>query len=473
MNKNAFLLGDKKYPVSRLFKAKNMNRFIQYSFQNMVKLVYKGYGLDVFGMYKWLLSTMSWSPQQKNKWQLERLGNILEFAWKHVPFYKEYWGDHGVEFFRPRDMEELKRYPILTKDVFRANAKNIRPDNLNSIRHRCWNTGGTTGQPVQYFRDLKQWVLAEAFHLWGWSQLGYVFGDPVGVIAGGSLVPERMSIEDRVRAWMHRRLFLYGVVMNKSIARDYYEKLRKHGTKFLYGYPSAIYLFGKYIAEKGLYLRKLKAVVTTAEMLLPQYRRGIESTLDCRVFDNLGCNDGGYEAYECLEHRGFHYNDLQSVLEVDSINGSDEGQLIITNLWNRSTPFIRYENGDLVKLSDRPCHCACSFPIISSIQGRTADIISFSNGTSLSGPALTLIFRDMEIDGWQVVQTGANRIEVRICCFKKLKPEYVDFIKKVFRQHLSNGVEIVIKRTDKLETTKGGKLKPVWSEIATNKNTGG
>ncbi|CAD7766616.1 MAG: hypothetical protein DNFNHJIP_00014 [Candidatus Argoarchaeum ethanivorans] len=156
-----------------------MNRLIQRGFQTMVGLGYRAYGTDVFGTYRWLITTLSWSTEKRNEWRLKRLGDILEFAWTHVPFYREFWGDHGVEFFRPKAIEDLQRYPILPKDIFRANADRIKPNNLNSIRHRKWHTGGTTGQPVQYLRDLEQWTLAEGFHLWGWSQLGYVFGDPV------------------------------------------------------------------------------------------------------------------------------------------------------------------------------------------------------------------------------------------------------------------------------------------------------
>ena len=442
-----------------------MKGLTQLGFQTFVSLCYKAYGLDVFGMHKWLLKTMYWSPWQRLEWRLQRLGNILEFAWNHVPFYREYWGDHRVDFRRPQAMEELQRYPILTKDVFRANAARIQPDSLSSIRHRRWHTGGTTGQPVQYLRDLEQWTLAEAFHLWGWSQVGYVFGDPVGVIAGGSLIPERLGLESRVRGWMHRRLFLYGVAMDRSIAREYHERLCKHGAKLLYGYPSVLYLFGKNLAEQGLNLPRLKAVITTAEMLFPNYRESIERTFSCRVFDNLGCNDGGYESYECQQHNGFHYNDLQSVLEVDHVKTSGKGRLIITNLWNKSNPFIRYENGDMITLASQPCPCTCPFPLISSVQGKTHDILTFANGRSLSGPALALIFREMEIDGWQVVQTDSSRLEVRICCSSGLKPEYSDHIHKILRHYLTDEVEIAIKQVEKLETTKGGKLKSIWSEV--------
>lgn len=447
-----------------------MNRIVRKGYRFGVGAFYKAYGLDVFGMHKWLMTTMRWPTKRRTEWRLNRIGDILRFAWNEVPFYREYWGDHGIEFRRPRDIEELLVYPVLTKDVFRANAARIQPRCLSEIRHRPWHTGGTTGQPVEYLRDMEQWVLNEAFHLWGWSQTGYLFGDPVGVMAGGSLLPERKTSEARIRGWLHRRLFLYGVAMDRSLALKYHDRLRKSKARILYGYPSVLHLFGRHLVESGRSLPSVKAIITTAEMLLPQYRAGIERSFGCPVFDNLGCNDGGYEAYECSLHTGFHYNDLQSILEVNSADSNGMGRLIITNLWNRSTPFIRYENGDLVRLARSPCPCGCPFPIISSIEGRTADILTFGNGRALAGPALTLIFGEMEIDGWQVVQTGSNRLEVRISCSHELKPEYATHAVTVLRRHLGDDVEIVVKRVSEMDNTKGGKRKPIWREVASEQH---
>ena len=423
--------------------------------------------LDIFGQWRWLQEANRWTPEQRAAWRLQRLGDILEFAWNEVPFYREFWGDHGVSFCRPKDLSELERYPVLTKQLFRENSSRIRPAKVDAIRHMTKSTGGSTSVPVGYLLDLEQWSMMEAFHLWGWAQAGYEVGDPVGVIAGGSLVPKRMAWKSRLRSFAQRRLFLYGVAMDQEMARDYHGRLTRYGAQFLYGYPSVMYLFAKNLHDLGLTLPRLKAVVTTAEMLLPQYRKGIEEWLGCPVFNDYGSNDGGTESYECRLHQGFHYNDLQSILETDHSGASGaEGALLITNLWNRSTPFIRYENGDIAKLSNQRCACGAAFPLIASVQGRTTDIISFSNGRSLSGPALTLIFGKMAIDGWQIVQTGGMAMEVRLCGTGELVRQYGDEITTILRHHLSEGVQLSIKQVATLTLTQGGKLKPVINEFA-------
>jgi phenylacetate-CoA ligase len=382
-----------------------------------------------------------------------------------VPFYREYWGDHGVTFFRPAALEELTRYPVLTKAVFRAHAERVRPDNLAAIPHVAKHTGGTTGEPVHYHLDLAHWSLMQAFHEWGWSQAGHARGDPAAVIAGGSLIDADTTLALRLRRFAERRLFLFGVHMDETLARRHHAQLAAFAPRVLYGYPSVLYLLSRFLRTHGLTLPSVRAVITTAEMLHPHYRAGIEAALGCRVFDNLGCNDGGFESFECREHAGFHYNDYQAVLEVDRPNPEGTGRLLVTNLWNRSTPFIRYENGDLARLEATPCACGSGFPRIAAIEGRTADILSFANGRSLSGPALTLIFAPLAIEGWQVVQTAPDNVEVRLRQGAPLEPRATQRIAAILNHHLGPEVNVSIRRVDALEVTAAGKRKPVWSEV--------
>jgi phenylacetate-CoA ligase len=433
-------------------------------------LIYKTYGTDIFKRYSWLISTLSWPPEKRQEWRLSKLNQILEFAWKYVPFYRDYWRDHGVQPGTLRSIDELAKYPVLTKQVFRDNAKKIRPTNLRVIRHRAWHTGGTTGEPVHYLRDLEQWTLCEAFHLWGWGQLGYRFGDPVGVIAGGSLLPGRASVESRIRTFLHNRTFLFGVAIDSAKAKEYHRILEGKKVRYLYGYPSIIYMFAKHLCEQGLSLPSLKAVITTGEMLLPQYRQGIQELLGCEVYDNLGCNDGGYESYECRFHRGLHYNDLQCILEVDEGRNERQeregvGRLLITNLWNRSTPFIRYENGDMVSLEENPCPCGTTFPRIRVVGGRTGDILTFKNGKSLTVVGICHLMARMYVDAWEAVQTGATKLEIRLIGAQSNFPKYEAEIKAVLGYHLGDEIEVSVKEVTELCRTGTGKWKPVWSQI--------
>ena len=428
----------------------------------LAHLAYAAYGLDVFGRYRWLLETEKWTPEQREKWKLDRLNYILDFTWKNVPFYRDFWSGHGLTWKPLGHVDELKAYPILRKAMFRKNWEKVRPGDWASIPHIAKSTGGSTGKPVHYLQDREQWALMQGFQFWGWSQTGYAFGDPVGVITGGSLMPNRVTIFERVRLFIERRLFLLGVHMDRKLAIEYHRRLTDYGAEFLYGYPSILFMFCRHLAEEGLQLPKIRAVVTTAEMMLPHYRLGIESALKCKVFDDYGCNDGGFESFECREHRGMHYNEFQSLLETET-GKANAGTLLITNYWNRTTPFIRYENGDRVTLAKTACPCGTKFPLIESVDGRTGDILQFANGQCFVCPPH--LFSNMDIEGWQVVQTTPSKVEVRLAKAGGIDQNYIAKIQDVMRYHLDDSIEIEVKHVQQLTVTAAGKMKPVWSEV--------
>jgi phenylacetate-CoA ligase len=428
-------------------------------------LCYRAAGADVFGKLALLKQAETWSDEQLNLWRLTKLNKILQFAWTHVPFYRRYWGDHRIDFKTVESLEELEGYPVITKATIKEHADQMIPDNLLAIRHIRKSTGGTSGVPLQYYMDKERWALLRAYQIWGMGLAGYSFGDPLAIVAGGSLLPNRSDVMAMVRNAVERRSCALGVHMDTETARSIYRMLIRRKIRFIYGYPSILSLLALEFEKLGLTIDGITSVITTAEMLQPVYRATIERVFRCKVYDDLGCGDGGYLGFECHLHHGYHYNALESILNVRDPDAQGIGPVVITNLWNRATPFIRYENGDLLSLGSTHCGCGRGFPIIREIRGRTGDILRFANGRSVAAPALTLVFSEMPIDAWQVVQTTDNAVEVRLLSRTEISEKHKKRIESVLRYHLGDEVTFTINRVQKLETTAGGKLKPVFRSL--------
>lgn len=433
-------------------------------------IVFRSLGMDFFRRHEWLISTREWPAEKRAQWRLEKLNQMIGFCWDHVPFYQDFWKSAGVSNSPLQSIDDLDKFPILTKDIIKKNHKQIQPDSFTSIPKKLNSTGGTTGQPLQYFQDLELWSLSQAFNLWGWGLAGYGFGDRVAIIGGYSLVPSSPSFKDRIRYFLERKIPISGVHFDEEAGHNIYRLLRQQKPDFIYGYPSVLAMLGAFLADEGLRLESVRGVFTTAEMLHDSYRKSIERGFNCITWDQYGCNDGGIMAHECRLHQGHHYNDLQAIAQITGPDSSEPGQLLISNLWNRSFPFIRYANGDFVAFSDEPCPCGEPFPLFSSIKGRTSDILEFANGRKLSGPALTLIFRDLDIAAWQVIQIAPTILEVHISNSKPLPENSIDFIRLAFTAHAGKDVVVKIKEVRELQRTSSGKLKPVISAMSGSQN---
>jgi phenylacetate-coenzyme A ligase PaaK-like adenylate-forming protein len=105
-----------------------------------------------------------------------------------------------------------------------------------------------------------------------------------------------------------------------------------------------------------------------------------------------------YTAVECDRHAGLHLFEDQVLIEVvdDDYQPVPDGEpgsrLLITNLYNRTQPLIRYELNDLVTVSPDPCPCGRPFPLLKSIEGRSDDVLEMpaTEGGTIKVHPLTL-----------------------------------------------------------------------------------
>ncbi len=83
-------------------------------------------------------------------------------------------------------------------------------------------------------------------------------------------------------------------------------------------------------------------------------------------------------------------------------------KLLVSPLYKRSQPLIRYVIEDRVRFSGEPCPCGRLFKLIDAIEGRMQEVLSFrraGGGEVRIRPLLFLTLLDLlPVSGWQGVQ---------------------------------------------------------------------
>jgi hypothetical protein len=149
----------------------------------------------------------------------------------------------------------------------------------------------------------------------------------------------------------------------------------------LFGYPSTLALLADE-QQAGRLRLGLTKVTTVSEVRTPVERK-ISEAWRVAPFNWYGISEGGVLAADCRHHEGMHvFEDLFLVENVDEEgrpvpDGVVGGKLLLTNLFNRTQPIIRYELSDMVVLDSRPCPCGRSFRRVVRIEGRTSEILRF------------------------------------------------------------------------------------------------
>ncbi|MFC1963383.1 phenylacetate--CoA ligase family protein [Chloroflexota bacterium] len=258
--------------------------------------------------------------------------------------------------------------------------------------------------------------------------------------------------------------------MDEERTAVYARRIAAYKPKYLRGYPSALSVLAAYLQKEGMNTITPEAIFTTAEMLLPQHREMIEKQFGCRVFDNYGCYDGGPQAMECSQHSGYHISVEKAILEfVDEdkrqVPPGCSGEILTTDLYNYTMPFIRYAVGDKGTLSARQCPCGCGLPLMESIEGRITDLIVFGNGVILSGPALTLAFKDCRIKQYQVIQEAKDELLIKIIKAEGYSDEDTQHFLGIIRAHIGENIDINVRFVNEISTTKSGKRRFIISNV--------
>ncbi|MCK9906794.1 hypothetical protein MXD63_43230, partial [Frankia sp. Cpl3] len=82
---------------------------------------------------------------------------------------------------------------------------------------------------------------------------------------------------------------------------SYLQRIRSFKPAYVYGYASALHLFAELMRKRGVSLDiSLKAVVSTAENLLPHQREAIAQAFRAPVVNEYGARDGGIIAFQCI-----------------------------------------------------------------------------------------------------------------------------------------------------------------------------
>jgi phenylacetate-coenzyme A ligase PaaK-like adenylate-forming protein len=98
-------------------------------------------------------------------------------------------------------------------------------------------------------------------------------------------------------------------------------------------------------------------------------------------------------------------------------HGEFGAKLLVTTLFSRTQPLIRYEINDSVRLSAEPCSvCGLPFAYIDGVQGRVEDALSMPAAKSGQILIQPLVFnRVMDIlpvSGWQVIQEADSSLTI-------------------------------------------------------------
>lgn len=162
--------------------------------------------------------------------------------------------------------------------------------------------------------------------------------------------------------------------------------IKNEKVKVIIGYPSAISRLAIYLERRNIIL-PMDGIITVSEVLTSDMRQIIAKSFKCNPISRYTTNEFGVLGIEDLTGTFFSLNQCNFLIEILSLDSNQPvelgqiGRIVVTDLFNKSMPLIRYDTGDLAKPSEMRKGIVTK---IESVEGRRLAVIRNTKGEMVS-----------------------------------------------------------------------------------------
>ena len=213
----------------------------------------------------------------------------------------------------------------------------------------------------------------------------------------------------------------------------------------------------------------LKVCMVTSEMLFPEDKILLEKQFGVPVVNEYGASELDLIAFE---NRDGEWQVNAETLFVEILDENNQavpngtpGRIVITSLFNKAHPFIRYDLGDIGILDEKS---TAKKPVLKQLIGRTNDVAQLPSGKK--SPGLTfyyvtksIIEDDGTIKEFIIKQTQIDTFEIEYVSQTELTAAQIQKIESAIALYLESGLVFSFIRKEKLERSHRGKLKQFTS----------
>ncbi len=378
---------------------------------------------------------------------------LISHCSKHVPYYRKLLNGLSI-----RSLEDLQKMPILKKPEIRNNPESFISESSGRLHSKV--TSGSTGAPISiYFgkSDAEHQLALEYFQL---SECGVLPQHKQAQITYYHLKPSLVQ-----KAGFFRRHYL----SDASSEQDNLRLLKKMKPDVLHTAPSFFVPLAHENLASGLGFRVDRAF-SFAEVLSPNARRITEKSFGCDLRDLYGSTETSWVAWQC-EKGSMHLNSDSVIAEIvdknlEPVSAGKSGTLVLTPLWKRTMPFIRYFMSDQTSMLGK-CPCGRSgLQVISPVAGRSDDFIVLSSGRFRSALLVEERVRMLpQILQYQAIQETPGQLLIRAVLSAPLSSEELKELAQSISLAYGEEMEIGFEETDSLPRGKTGKIRSVISKV--------
>jgi phenylacetate-CoA ligase len=354
--------------------------------------------------------------------QGRQLRALARHASRHSDYFREWLQRCGVKADDLCHPDVLRALPVMTRHDVQVNGAALRCTYVPEAHGPLHETGtsGSLGQPVVVKRTGITQLFWNAFtvreHLWQQRDFSASFA-----AIRADLPAEGVRVDD----WgaplnlLYRTGPAFAMASNRPV-EDQIAWLDSVEPRYLLTYPTNLSELLERWEARGRGLAALAQIRTIGETVTDAMRERVRSVLGVPIADTYSSQELGTIAIQAASDELYHVMAENYIVEILDDAGQpcpegETGRVIVTDLHNYAMPLVRYETGDYAQ-PGAAGRGPRGLPTLRRIMGRKRNMIVIDGTRRWPSLSAHRYHEVAPIEQYQIVQTAAETIEVRLVC---------------------------------------------------------
>ncbi|TRX40399.1 phenylacetate--CoA ligase family protein [Flavobacterium restrictum] len=386
---------------------------------------------------------------------------IVDFHLQNNPFYQQLVGETRMENWNDLPVLNKKN---LQKPLLERLSKGYTPRSVYINK-----TSGSSGDPFVFAKDKYSHALTWASNIYRFGWYGIDFNSSYQARFYGIPMDFIGHKKERFKDFLSHRFRFSIFDLSDVVLEQFLTDFKTKKFDYINGYTSSIVLFAKFLQQKNIVLTticpSLKVCMVTSEMLFETDKILLETQFGIPIVNEYGASELDLIAFQNPDG-DWQVNAETLFVEIldennQPVPNGTQGRVVITSLFNKAHPFIRYEIGDIGVLDEKS---TLQKPILKTLIGRTNDVALLPSGKK--SPGLTfyyvtksIIEDDGNVKEFLIKQTKIDSFEIDYVSETELTLKQIQKIEAAIAMYLEPNLMFIFTRKTTLERSNRGKLK--------------
>lgn len=383
------------------------------------------------------------------------LNDLLAHCRQTVPYYRNLNISDSL----------LENYPVTNKSLIKMSSVSFQSDAYTHKKTFKASTSGSTGTPFTVLHNLDKKKRHVADVRFFWESVGHAYGTRFYYLKIWIEQNKKSKLLQTIQNIVPIDVFK----MDDGRVRDFLKELNATELpKSILGYASALDRIVKYIRQhpSDRPRANLVSIIAMSESLDLPTKKVLGDHFNCPVvsrYANIECGMLAQQTADLendflLNLASYHIEVLDLEKDVPAEEGKP-GRIVVTDLFNKAMPMVRYDTGDIGVLGKIEKHGRTQY-VFKKVEGRKMDAIYDTQGEPISSFTITNnMWKYIELTQYQFIQLSETEYKFKLNAPKKFLRE--EELLNEFRSYFGENAKITVEYVDEIPLLSSGKRKKV------------